>query len=312
MAAEIDTAAIAASQRRSRAAALAWRDGAACRAIDAALARAATEDAEAIAACIGNLLADDALIEALFAPLVAALRDDPWFEPPFKTSRDPRRIGAVLYEVPQLTLTATVLDRAATHLPPTLAVASGRLAVTRYWRAGGAVLHRWRAGPIAADFTLAMAPPLEPLAPLPLEDGMVVTLDGRTAAHLIRDARCDVVTLTAMIRPGAAPFAREYRLPDGVVSRIGMIDDQAARQDLLLALLRAAGRADAAACFDMHSRDASFFRRWSAMREWLALDVASARPRLRDMAASDPHPDIRAAATTMLARVDAMAVPCPA
>lgn len=296
---------LTAAAARSVAAARAWRRGAAYRFFDAAFAR--QTDAEALADRSVGLLADDALITDLFAPLVSALRDDPWFEPPFRVSRDGLRIGAVLVDTPQVVVSASVTsaDRLARIGAPATVIVPGRLTVVCYWQAGGVKVRRWAAGSVAAGATLATLAPCTELETLHPRDGQVVVIDGREQAQLLVGAHADVVTLTATIRADAAPLMREYRIVDGAPVRLGMLDDRGARGDMLLALLRHSGRADAGDCFADATHDAAYFRRWSAMREWLALDVRAALPRLRAMALDDPHAEVRAAATATLAVVEA-------
>lgn len=91
------------------------------------------------------------------------------------------------------------------------------------------------------------------------------------------------------------------------------IEDASARSAMLLALLRSSGRSDAAAAFDRASRDDVFLLRWQAMREWLALDAATASPRLAEMAQDDPHDEIRSAARATLRLMEQrLAERCPA
>jgi hypothetical protein len=299
-----DRATLAAAAIRSQAAARAWRQADPYRAIAAALASGT--DATALADQAAIVLADDALIAALVAPLVDHLRADPWYEPPFRVSRDGLRIGAVLVDTPAVAVSASITsaDGLARIGPPATVIVPGRLTVVRYWRGGGVMLRRWSAGKVAADATLASLPPCAEIAPLYPQEGAVIRIDGREQAQLLANAQADVVTLTATIRVDPAPLMREYRIADGAAVRLAMLDDRGARGDMLLALLRHSGRADAGDCFADATHDAAYFRRWSAMREWLALDARAALPRLRAMASGDPHPEVRAAAIATLAAVD--------
>lgn len=179
-------------------------------------------------------------------------------------------------------------------------VFSGRVAVTRYVRAGGATLRRWRAEAAGAGFSAAGAPPALEQEPLRLADGEVRILDGRCEAQLLADAARDVVTLVATVRAGAAPLMREHAVEGGALLRIASADDRSSRTELLLAFLRHAGRAEAGPRFEAATRDPAFQLRWAAMREWLALDARAALPRLEAMAAGDPHGEVRAAAAATL------------
>ena len=293
------------AQRRSAAFAAAWRDRAAWRAMAGAFDAVAPGDAPAATRAARALLGDDGWVAALLAPLIEALADDPLFEPPLRVQRDGLRTGALLYDGPAATIGATILAADAhARLPaPRNIVVPGRIAVVRWVRGGGARLRLWQAERVDQRFTAAGAAPARSLGSVPLADGTVLRLDGRCRAHLVEGASGDVVTLTATIRAGAAPFAREYARDDGRLLRVATLEDRASRTQMLLTLLRTSGRRDAAQRFDEATRDPAFFLRWSAMREWLAFDVATARPRLAAMAVDDPHPEVAAAARATLAQV---------
>lgn len=294
--------AIAAARVRSLAAGRAWTDDAAVRAVTARFADVTTlAEGEAAARA---LVEDAGWVAAMLGPWIARLRDDPLFEPPFKSQRDMLRTGMVLAETPVASVTMAAIDPlapAARVLPDTVVV-GGRVSWTRYLRGGQARLWRWRADRIDAQWHGGIAAPARPLGVQPLTDGAVVRLDGRSDAMLLVDPASAVVSVTITLRPGAAPFLREYDRAGGALVRVATLDDGAARSTMLLTLLRELGQADAAV-FDSLSRDPAFFVRWDAMREWLAVDARAALPRLRGMT-GDPHPEVRAAAQAMLPMVE--------
>lgn len=242
-----------------------------------------------------RLFADSGWAGALLAPLVDALAADPFFEPPLRFNRDATATGAVIFDCPAVSIIASVSSAAAmrSQPPPSAIVFSGFTTVTRYERAGGATLHRWRSDPFAA------------LPPLPLHDGDVHRNDGRVQAHRVEGARTDMVQLVATIRAGAAPLIREHAIAGGGLLRTASADEGASRTEMLLAFLRHAGRADAGARFAEASRDAAFHTRWAAMREWLALDARAALPRLAEMAECDANAEVRTAALRTLPIVEA-------
>ncbi len=301
-----DRAALAAAQARSFAIAAEWRESDAYRALTEAFDAAPPDDAEAVAEVALRILGRPEMVTGLFDQLTAALADDPWFEPPFRVSRDRLRVGAALFDHPLAAISATVMSAAAlAEMPPPASIAvSGRLALVRYVRGGGARLRLWTADPAGPDFSSDRARPAEPLGTVALADGMILRIDGRTRATLTEGAASDVVTITVTVRVGVAPYQREYALPGGEFVRMATLDDGAARTQMLLTFLRHAKRADAAPWFEAATCDGAFFLRWSAMREWLALDARGALPRLRAMA-DDPNMEVRAAAVAMLPMVEA-------
>jgi hypothetical protein len=260
---------------------------------------------DTVAEAARAVLSEADWIAPLLAPLIAALADDPWFEPPLRVTRDRLRTTVELLDLPAGMLSATVFDGAALTTPataPTL-VTSGRLMVARYPVTHGARLLRWHAGAADAQFRATEAPPLAPLAPLTLRDGDVVTIDGRTRAHLIEGTGGEVVALTFATRTAA--LVREYARDTGRLLRVGATDQDQSRTRLLLTLLRHEGRRDAASCFEAATHAPAFHLRWAAMREWLALDAQTALPRLRALAATDPHPEVSAAARATLPLIEA-------
>ena len=295
-----DRAILEASAAKSFATAAAFRASEPYRGLEDLFAEVAIERA------ISTLFSDSGWVGALIAPLIAALAEDPWFEPPFRVARDGLRIGTVLFETATVSIAATVLSAdalAAARDPHTVAI-PGRVTVTRYVRAGNARLRRWEAEPMRVDFSAASAKPCESLPDLRLADDDVVRSDGRTQGHVIADATSDVVTLSATLRAQTLPYAREYAIDSGALVRVATNDDRASRTQMLLAYLRLAGRRGSEACFAAASRDPAFFLRWAAMREWLASDAGAALPRLREMAASDPNAEVRAAAKATLAMIE--------
>lgn len=264
------------------------------------------EDAEEIERRAATWLADLWQVEALLRPLIDALCADPWFEPPFKVSRDRLRTGVALLDCPSIALSVTIICAAELNrLPlPATVVMPGRVTLTRYIRAGKARMRRWRTEPAGPDLSAAGAASARELAPSMLEDGALIRQDGRSCGHLFVGAESDIVALAATIKPSAAPLIREYAIADGSFVRAACADEAASRIEMLLTFLRVSGRADASAIFDSASRHPAFHLRWSAMREWLMLDAQAARNRLAEMCTHDPNAEVRAAAAATLPRLD--------
>lgn len=293
----------------------AWRNGTAWRALDARFADCPADDPGPAMERAIALLRDSDWAEALLEPLAAALAADPLFEPPLRANRDAMRIGMALFDCAAVSLAAyrTSADAMRRRPTPETVSFSGRLAVTRYVRAGEATLRRWRTESAGLAFRADAAPLCHEEPVLSLADDDVVIMDGHREAHLLAGAARDVVTLVATIRAGAAPLIREHAIADGRLLRVASGDDRTSRTEILLGFLRLAGRADAGPQFEEATHDSAFHLRWAAMREWLRLDARAALPRLEAMAARDPHAEIRDAATRTLPVVRARLEPaCPA
>ena len=208
----------------------------------------APDDGEGLAAAATALLADVAWLDALLGPLIAALRADPGYDVPLKVNRDatPMRGDPVPAtrrdDQPGADIRRRGAVRAARHRR---VICSGKLAVTRYLRAGGATLARWAVPRLPEPLMAAAIGPCRRLDDLALADGDIVRHDGRTGAGLLIAATDDVLTLTAALEAEADPVAREYDRATGRFLRMATNDEGAARAQLLLSLLRASGRADA-------------------------------------------------------------------
>lgn len=297
---EATRAAMIAARSRSTVTMRRWREGPEVRAATAAFADCGNSP-ERAADCAEALLVDAGWAEAVLAPLVGALKIDPFFEPSLKFHRDSRRVGAVLFDCPAASIAASVGSAAMMAAPPRSIIFTGRIAVTRVVKAGGATLRRWTAMPVAAE-----PGPMRCVAEASrhLADGTLYRTDGRIEAQSICDAASDVVTLVATIRAGAAPLMREFELETGIQIRVADADDRPSRTAMLLHFLRVAGKAEAGAAFEAATRAPDFHLRWAAMREWLALDAARAAPRLAEMAATDPCDEVRVAAVHMVGLVN--------
>lgn len=300
------------ARQRSRPVNMAWQAGP-CRAL--ADQFAGLSDAAALADRAEALLAGEHWATEILAPLIDALDADAWFEPNLRISHDRLRTAVILLDNSDVSIAAAVTRAATlavTPLPETVVV-PGRLTLTRYVRGGNARMRRWRTVPVAADFAAATAPPCIERAPLALHDGLVLRHEGHSDGHLIVSADSDVVSLTVTIKSGTAPLMRAYAVADGRFVRAASADDMASRMEMLLTFLRVSDRADAISGFDAATRHPAFHLRWAAMREWLMLDAAAARPRLAELARDDANDEVRAAAAATLTALDRrMAVPCPA
>lgn len=94
---------------------------------------------------------------------------------------------------------------------------------------------------------------------------------------------------------------REYDAATGQLVRVAAAGRATSFRQMGLAVLRSFGRRDAVPLFITALADEDFAMRWQVMRELIALDAEAALPHLTAMAANDPHPEVRAAATATLA-----------
>jgi hypothetical protein len=302
-------------QRRSRAAADAfardWDRGPVHRRFDEMLAALPEQGAEALAGAVQALFADDAWVDGLIDGLAAALRADPFFDPPFGAINSDVHSGLIVFEDERLSVAAGVTaaaDLAAkknAKRGPTSIGFTGRVSVIKFAKAGGARLSLWEAPPITAGFTAAEAGQCRPAGARDLQDGDILVLDGRRQSYVVEQARANLVLLQAEILLDQAPLRVEYDSVSRAYVGCSANGDDASRVQMIASLLRKLDCAAAVPTMIDVLGHPDFFVRWHVMKELLGLDAAAALPHLKRMAARDPHPEARRAARAVLDRLDA-------
>jgi hypothetical protein len=261
-------------------------------------------------------------IEALMDELLASSARDPFFHPPFHPMSSDIHDAFLLYHDSDLSIAmgATAVDLlAAKKAGPRGATSIGFTGVTtlyRFLRAGGATLSFWEAPPITDLFDSSRAGQVRFVERRAIQDGEEMVIDGRHQSFVIDHASSDMILLQALVRVDAAPVSIEY--DSKTMSFIGAssTDEASSRVQMMVSLLRTMEREDAVPLIVEALDSPYFYTRWHIMRELLALDADAALPHLRRMAASDPHPEVRATAgqTLQLFFADEPAgdVQCPA
>lgn len=125
-------------------------------------------------------------------------------------------------------------------------------------------------------------------------------VDGSRESFVVEHAEADIVYLQATIQTGAAPLTVEYDSQTLAFVNASSTDEASSRVQMMVTLLRAMDRADAVPVLRQLLNSPHFYVRWHIMREMLALDAEAALPDLRRLAATDPHPEVRAAARQTL------------
>jgi hypothetical protein len=262
-------------------------------------------DADAVLALARDFVEDEAAIAAIVGAMVAAAAADPMCRPPRRASRNGVQDGLLLFSHPLLVIQlaamspdALAIERRAAGAPPISF--TGQRTLFRFLRAGGAILSVWEAPLIDPGFTAAGSGRCRLRQRRRLVDGETIEFDGRREAVVVDRADADLVYMFASTSLEASPVGAEYDPRTLELVATSSTDDAASRTQMMLALLRATDRRDAAPLFAelLHARH--FHARWQAMREFLALDAELALPHLRRMAAADPHPEVRAAAAETL------------
>lgn len=268
-------------------------------AIDAA---ADASPGEAIAALTPWLADTGWLVERLDAAL-ALIAADPFARVPLRVVGGEGAGGLILAERGAIRLSLQV--QPAGFVTPTKALfIPGRSAV-RILADGGAKVrfHHVALTPdeAAGAFVAATAARCHSDPPRAVTAGEVWTLDTARTTFTLSDAYRDLLLLELAVQPPSPLPVRSYDIASGRLVRTASARRDGSFRQMALTLLRHLGRNDVAPLFAAETTSGDFAARWSAMREFVALDPAAAHPHLARMAATDPHPEVRRAATATLA-----------
>lgn len=276
-----------------------------------AMAGLPEQSAEAVAEAVRALFADDCWIEAAIDGLARELEADPFFDPPFRHLNSDIHSGLIIFEDERMSVAAGVADVArlaakkSAKRGATSVGFTGRVAVLKFVKAGGARISLWEAPTITAGFTAAEAGRCRKVEERDLKDGEVVTVDGRRKSYVIEKARSNLLILQAEIALDHAPLSVEYDSASLAYVGCSAAGDSASRIQMITTLLRKLGCAGAFAPVADFLDHPDFFVRWHVMKELLGIDAEAALPHLKRMAASDPHPEPRRAARAILDRIEA-------
>ncbi|CCW16901.1 hypothetical protein EBBID32_12400 [Sphingobium indicum BiD32] len=266
-------------------------------ALGQAVAEAQDAPPDRALALIRPLLRDIGWFADLLAQGCAALATDPMHLPAFRASRSGAARHLVLARTERIWLSATVIDPveqagARVHF-------SGRhmlcRPLNRALYGDGFRLERERAVPTGQRHCAV---------------GDVLELDERHETLRIVPGDGPLMLLRAQVAPDGPVCSRTHDAVTGALVARAEADEGHARALMLLSLLRAQRRADAAAQFDDALDTPLPAQRWAVMREYLALDTGRALPALRAMAHEERDADVRALAVRTLAQIGG--VPCPA
>ncbi len=313
---EAELAAWAADRRRQRDTsdaasrlALAWGRGPIHRRFSETF-DAVADDSDAVAAAARALFAEDGWLDSLIATLAVEMRHNRFFEPPFRALNSDLHTGLIVYEDDKVTIAAGVSRAAqlAARKTARRAAASvnftGQVSVLKFVKAGGATLSFWEAPQITDNFSAESAGQCRQSERRRIDNGEIVTVDGRCQAYVIDQVRSNVLLVQAVVKAGQAPLSVEYDAATRAYVGCSAVDDSDSRIQMITTLVRKLGRTDAVPVLARFLDHPSFFVRWHVLREMLGLDVGAALPHLRRMAEADPHPDARHAAASVLGRAE--------
>ncbi len=275
-------------------------------------------DVAAVTAIARDILADDRLARRFLQLMLGRLAADPFFTPPLRHMPGAVGDGVRLFSHRDLNVSLVVIDADALAAKKRAGgdgraiVFTGHTALRRMLRAGGVTIQRFAAEPAEGDLRLADQPACRRAGRERLADGDLLAIDGRRESFTFLHARSAIAYVECEILAGGAPFRVEYDAVSLQPIAASSTDEAASRCQLMLSALGALDPAADPSLYDGLLAHRSFAVRWHAMRELMQADPGSAWPRLRRLAASDSHPEIRAAATRAVAAGTRGGMACPA
>ena len=275
---------------------------------------------EAILGIARDFMDNGDQILALMEDMIASSGRDPFFRPPFHSVSSEIHTGLLLFHDADLSISLGVsgVDMLAAKKSAKRAATSitfiGVTTIFRYLKGGGSTLSFWEAPPITDGFLASDAGQCRFVDRRRIEDGEEITMDGRYQSFIVEHATSDALYLQAIVRPNAAPLSVEYDSKSLSFISASSTDEASSRLQMMVSLLRTMEREDALPLMEESLASPHFYTRWHIMRELLALDAERALPSLQAMAARDPHPVVRAAASRTLDMffADEGAASCPA
>jgi hypothetical protein len=283
-----------------------------------ALDTARHRGADEVLALAGAFVGAPGAIEEVLDVLIAAVVDDPYFRPHFDIASSEVHSGLLLFDRPELSLTLAVMSadsiaaKRAERKGGASLIFNGRRTAFHFLKSGGATLSLWEAPGIGPGFTADASGRCVFLERLRIEDGQKLDVDGRRFTFIVEETERDIVFVGAATALGAGPLSVEYDWETRRFIGASSTDEASSRTQMMLALLRMMDRRDALPLFRQLLGSEHFYARWQTMREFLALDAGAALPHLREMAAADPHREVRNAAAQTLASLSSEELaPCP-
>jgi hypothetical protein len=258
----------------------------------------------AVIAAFDPWLADLDWLRGRLDAALALLVADPFARPPLRPVGGGEGPGGLIFAERGSVRLSLQLHPAGAAAPGTVLFVPGRSAF-RVLAAGGAMVGYHHVDVTAREeaggFTAAGAARCLSAPRRPLAVGERWDLDTARTAFTLSGATSDVLLLELAVQPPSRLPIRSYATADGRLLHASASRRDGSFRQMALALLRTFARVDAAPLFAAETRADDFAARWSAMREFVALAPEAARPHLAQMAAIDPHPEIRRAAAATLA-----------
>lgn len=286
-----------------------WRDGPVHQHFLALMAGVRVKTPASLTRAFLELFANDDWVDVLVDALACRMRDDPYFVPTFQALRSDVHSGLLVFEDEHVSIAAGVSQAAQLAAKKHGKTGgsinfTGQVHVLKFTKAGGATLSFWEIPPITDTFSAGTAGLCRPAGTRRLEDGATLVIDGRSQSYAIDHAETNILLLQAVIKTDQRSVGAEYDAATGALLGCTATDDAASRIQMIATLVRKLGHDDAFPAVAAFLDHPAFFVRWHVMRELIGLDAGRALPLLRDLAATDPHPDVQAAAVSTLAALD--------
>ncbi|MEO0870420.1 MAG: hypothetical protein AAFY19_00465 [Pseudomonadota bacterium] len=173
---------------------------------------------------------------------------------------------------------------------------SGLDGYIRFIKAGGLKITRWQSPLITSETELGAHLTCTKGESIAVRDGDCVRMAGGKETIIFDSCEESFTMLQISLRESRSPVVPEYEVSSRRLVACSAADQKSSRLQMLSSLVRLLDGSASAELQDRLTRHADHFVRWHTMREWLSKNAGEARPRLEEMAASDPNPQVRQAA----------------
>ncbi len=222
------------------------------------------------------------------------------YAPPFHAIHEGAFQGMTIYSGPEALVAITTVEpinflhgkRGSKGRDRSVAF-SGPDGYIRFIKSGGLKITRWYAPLISSDTELGSHLTCRKGETIAVKDGDWVRMAGGEETIIFDSCERSFTMLQISLRDGRSPVVPEYEVSSRRLVACSASDQKSSRLQMLSSLVRLLDGPASPELQDRLTRHRDHFVRWHTMREWLSKNAEEARPRLEEMAVSDPNPQVR-------------------
>lgn len=249
----------------------------------------------------------ESFIESELLHELQDISENSLYAPPFHAISEGSFKGMTLYNGTDALVAVTTVEpddflhgkRGSGHGERSVAFA-GIDGYIRFIKAGGLKITRWYSPLIDSTTELGGHITCTKGETITINDGDEIRMAGGRETVVFESCDSSFTMLQISTRETRSPVVPEYEVSSQRLIACSAADQKSSRLQMLSSLVRILNGPASPALQDRLTRHKDHFVRWHTMREWVCKNTEEARPRLEEMAASDPNPQVRAAAATTL------------